>query len=759
MPAIPSPTQLRPGDVVVHNSGAYGIITDLPDGAAEVSWIRGDAPAGRWRGAPDDAPLTLAMPGSFYARAATQPSRLVQDLGRRPIDVLELLLETFQRAATGPELRRRLLDAGVCGPSDADAWWTAVRTRLQEATPPGVTWDGHAASLVQSAREDTDAGRVFVEARADDRWQLWHDTPAEGRSALLDYSLQTGDSVASTAAVRLAHDIPDILAPRVLKRVLRGDARLGAATLLWVSDHGFDAALAAASARRDLRPLVRRILGHIHPGLQGPVLLRLLAETVQEDEPAALFLTDLLPDGPAAALMRLDSLLPDHRHQLDVRSWLEERLAESTMERPVRVADPLLTQLAPLPVERLFPVSLAVARALARRHAEGNAGGIEGARWRTPDEVVLGAPSASTPKGDVRDAMRCLAELAVGTLPRNAHLSDTDLLHHLGGLVRDIPPAWSAVLCRALDDNPDRRPIDGLDLWRHLERARATESVRQSAPIRMRQTTRYGCDTHIGALKARTGQTNQDAFWLQSEGHVTLLVVADGISVATAGSGDVASALLIQTCAQLWESWCDRLQQPSATEIEARNFLDHTLDAANRAICAAARRMAGGTLDRHIPMGTTAVLALIIGDRLHLATLGDSRAWLVGPDGAALLTGDQNLRQEWLKSWQTRQPLDLLSDGTVLTGYLGHFDDDGSPSMLPVAHRSVSLLPGETLVLSSDGLPDYAADTPRDMAILIEAAVQGSDLHAAARALVDAANAGGGGDNVTVVLARQETMV
>lgn len=754
MPAIPSLSTLRIGDVVVHPSLAFGVVSADGDEAIELAWVRGDDLPSRWTHADLPEGTELAMPGSFYARAAVEPARVLQDLTRRPIELAELLLDTLGRAATDSELKRRLQEAGLCSASEADTWWTTVRSRLQDTDHPGVDWDGHTLSLRTTARSDADPGRRFVSTRPQARWAMWRDLSSEERAAILEYSLQTGDSGASTAAVRLSGAIPPAMSPRVLKRVLRGDARLGAATLLWVPDHGFDAALAAAAARRDLRPLVRRIVGHIHPSLLTQIVLRLLAETVQDDEPAALFLTDLLPEGPAAALRRLDTLLPSSEHRVAVGRWLEERLAESTMERPVRVADPLLTQMAPLPVERLFPVSLALARALARRHAEGNAGGLEGARWRSPDEVLLGAPSASTPRADVRDAMRTIAELAIGTLPRDGVVTDADLQHHLSALVRDVPPAWAAVLCRALAPAPSLRPADGLDLWRHLERARATESVRQSAPIRMRLTSVVGADSHIGALKARTSQTNQDAYWSQTEGHVTFIAVADGISVATAGSGDVASGLLIQTCAQLWESWCDRLLQPNATEVEARSFLDQTLEAANRAICAASRRLVGGDLDRHIPMGTTTLLALIIGDRLHLASLGDSRAWLVGPDGAALLTGDQNLRLEWLRSWQTRQPLDLHSDGNVITGYLGHFDEAGSPSMVPVAHRSLSLLPQDTLVLATDGLSDYAAAAPAELARLLEAAAEQDDLDEAARSLVLAANRGGGGDNVTVVLAR-----
>ena len=68
--------------------------------------------------------------------------------------------------------------------------------------------------------------------------------------------------------------------------------------------------------------------------------------------------------------------------------------------------------------------------------------------------------------------------------------------------------------------------------------------------------------------------------------------------------------------------------------------------------------MAGGDLTRHIPMGTTAVVAIVRGDRVHIVSLGDSRAYLVGATGAALLTADQNLRGEWLRSWQNNQPFD-----------------------------------------------------------------------------------------------------
>ncbi|NOY24257.1 MAG: serine/threonine-protein phosphatase [Oligoflexia bacterium] len=293
----------------------------------------------------------------------------------------------------------------------------------------------------------------------------------------------------------------------------------------------------------------------------------------------------------------------------------------------------------------------------------------------------------------------------------------------------------------------------GLALWLELERAHATAKLREAAPPRTNLALDLGHDTHIGAIKSRLGQTNQDALFFHQHGPLTLLLVADGISISTAGSGNLASALLVQAVAARWEAQADSLI--NAEDARIFEFQRRALEDGNTAVCQAAYSLADGDLDNCIPMGTTAVMATIRGGVAYLSSVGDSRIYLIGRDGCALLTSDGNLRGDWILAWQGGHPITMDQDGAALTSYVGHFDEAGQPAALPPAQRAVSLLPGEHLLLCTDGLTDFAAPDPGELCALIEDTLDSAiSVGQACRELVAAANAGGGGDNITVMLAR-----
>ena len=95
---------------------------------------------------------------------------------------------------------------------------------------------------------------------------------------------------------------------------------------------------------------------------------------------------------------------------------------------------------------------------------------------------------------------------------------------------------------------------------------------------------KVGFDTHIGVRKSFwVSQTNQDCFFFDRHENSAILLVADGISISSAGSGDIASNITAQTVAHFWTECKETLlsQEPS----DIREFLLRTLIHANQEIC------------------------------------------------------------------------------------------------------------------------------------------------------------------------------
>jgi serine/threonine protein phosphatase PrpC len=174
---------------------------------------------------------------------------------------------------------------------------------------------------------------------------------------------------------------------------------------------------------------------------------------------------------------------------------------------------------------------------------------------------------------------------------------------------------------------------------------------------------------------------------------------------------------------------------------------------ANRAVCEAALRFAGGDLEGRVPMGTTAVVAVSRGNQITLSWLGDSRAYLVGSYGAALLTADQNQAGERLRMWLEDAELGWAPTGFALVGYVGHFNEWTRPEPIPCRTVSFKLLPGERIVICSDGITDYIGDTHPTVSQTIGVHARYGTCDDACRRLVELGNRGGGGDNLTVAIA------
>ena len=140
-------------------------------------------------------------------------------------------------------------------------------------------------------------------------------------------------------------------------------------------------------------------------------------------------------------------------------------------------------------------------------------------------------------------------------------------------------------------------------------------------------------------------------------------------------------------------------------------------------------------------MATTVCLALVTGGTAYLASVGDSRGYLLRGEELRQLTVDHT-RAQMLLDQQRITPEELAThpDRHSLTRAVGA--EEG----VEIAYASAKLRPGDILLLCSDGL--YNMLDPVALREWTRQAAARDD----ARCLVEAANALGGKDNVTAVM-------
>ena len=142
-------------------------------------------------------------------------------------------------------------------------------------------------------------------------------------------------------------------------------------------------------------------------------------------------------------------------------------------------------------------------------------------------------------------------------------------------------------------------------------------------------------------------------------------------------------------------------------------------------------------------MGTTMTVALVENATVRIGHVGDSRAYLVREDRLEQLTEDHSLVAELVRSGKlSPEEAEVHPQRSVITRALG------TEPEVDVDAFSVPARPGDVFMLCSDGLTSMVADEQ----ILDLVGRNRGDLKAAAKALVDEANRGGGEDNITVVL-------
>jgi serine/threonine protein phosphatase PrpC len=211
-----------------------------------------------------------------------------------------------------------------------------------------------------------------------------------------------------------------------------------------------------------------------------------------------------------------------------------------------------------------------------------------------------------------------------------------------------------------------------------------------------------------------------------------LLVVADGMGGQ--GHGQEASQLAVQS---LTESVAGSLCSKQATSQTFLSVLKAGVQSANRAVYERNR-------EQRTKMGTTMTASLIVDTTAYVAHVGDSRCYLYRePGGLSQITHDHSLVAA-LVAAGVIQPEDIYSHPSRNLIYRCL----GEKASVEVDTCAVPLVAGDILLFCSDGLWEMVRD-PQLAAILTSPT---PDPSQAAQALLQAALAGGGADNVSVIV-------
>ncbi len=233
--------------------------------------------------------------------------------------------------------------------------------------------------------------------------------------------------------------------------------------------------------------------------------------------------------------------------------------------------------------------------------------------------------------------------------------------------------------------------------------------------------------TDIGKFR----DENQDRFRVSMiDDNTSVAVVCDGMGGAKSGglAGDIASDIVYE-----------RLCLSYRADMEPKSVKSLLVSAFSAANSVVYRRSHEEEENRG--MGTTCVAALVHNDIASIASVGDSRAYLLNESGITQITNDHTV-VEYLHSKGVINEDEMRSHRmkNLITRAIGIEES------VDVDYFEIDIPHGSVILICTDGLTNYCSDE------LIYSIVYKRPLEQATNELIEYSNTRGGKDNITVVL-------
>jgi serine/threonine protein phosphatase PrpC len=233
-----------------------------------------------------------------------------------------------------------------------------------------------------------------------------------------------------------------------------------------------------------------------------------------------------------------------------------------------------------------------------------------------------------------------------------------------------------------------------------------------------------GKDFFADTDQGRQRRGNEDSHFARRP----LFAIADGMGGAQAG--EIASSIAVSVFEHGLPDGDGSHEERLASLVQDANARIHELSRSD---------------EDHAGMGTTLTAAYLHEEELAIAHVGDSRLYILRGGVIERLTRDHSLVEELVQEGRlTPEEAEEHPQRSIITRALGP-----EPHVL-VDHFTYRAQAGDIFLICSDGLTSMVKDDQRVGELIMGSATLGE----AGRTLIDAANAAGGRDNITVVLFR-----
>jgi len=377
----------------------------------------------------------------------------------------------------------------------------------------------------------------------------------------------------------------------------------------------------------------------------------------------------------------------------------------------------------------------------------------QGVDFYVPPELALNPETA-----DVRADLYALGvtwyELLLGRALTDDDFESQFLLKPLecessAFVERPLHPSTHRILLKLTNRNPDLRFATSDELTMGKQPIASLQRCLLELKGQLTEKALVvGSQTNIGLQR----EANEDNLWAQNlscttaDGHhpLGLFIVADGMGGAEAG--EIASQIVIRAIsAEL---------TPKLITLHGNLNADHaeTLTPAIREAIVGANAQVYMQAEKNPHwrgMGSTVVVAAVVGNHVYVGHVGDSRLYLINTGGISQKTEDHSIVHRLVKMGVIQpEEAETHPQRDVLTKAVGT-QRNVEPDTL-----SFSLTPGDTLLLCSDGLTKHLTDAEIHAIIQNDVFPQRACDH-----LINQANFAGGEDNITVVVVRYQSIM